>query len=504
MNLIDHELDKQKEKNKKTIMIIVIAIFILILIGVTLLSYLSYLKSKQFKFIIDGKTQSFSSDLFYFDEDGEIYISIKDLTNVFCNNKIVVEYNNGNYKGYNEDITECHVEGSYEVAGYKVDSEEIYKVVLEDNSYEYYTIDKPVKSINGKLYTTERGIEIGFNVMFSYDKKSNSVKMYTLDTLVNQYSKQLNNTVIISEEMSFVNKKALKYDMIIIKNSNNEYGVQKISSGETIIGTKYSSLKFIESTQDFIVTTPENKQGIISTSGAQNIEPQYTEIKQLDSELKLYLIKNNKGKYGVYNRKMQKTIIYPEYDAIGINQSQFENDDIDNPYILYNSCIPCKKIEEGIEKWELLDTDGNKITQQTFDSLGYVKGNSKTAKGNNLLLITEIEGIIVYNDAMYGIINSSGKTLVPIVLQQVYSESSAGENTYYMVYNNQTYNILETLNKKNSFTNNTVENNSSNNNTTVNEIVQNNVVQNNTELNNTVSQNNTTNKTNVVSNQVTE
>ena len=70
---------------------------------------------------------------------------------------------------------------------------------------------------------------------------------------------------------------------------------------------------------------------------------------------------------------------------------------------------------------------------------------------------------------MYGVISSSGKTLIPIALQQVYSETSGGKNTYYMVYNNQTVNILETLEKSNSKNKtNTQDNNTQDtNNTTI-------------------------------------
>lgn len=503
MNLIDNELDVKKEKNTRMIKIIIICMLILFVIGGSLLGYLSYLQSKQFKFFINGKTQSFSSDLFYFD-NGEIYISIKDLVNVLKNNSVNYEINNGVYKEYDEDITKNYIKSVDEVAGYEANSQKMYKVVITDNVYEYFNLDKKVISRNGKLYTTPLGIEIGFNVKFYYNNSKNQVQIQTLDYLVQTYAKKLNNTVITSKDMSFSNKKALKYDMIIIKSDDGQYGVNKISTGESVLGTKYTELKFVESTQDFIVTTPEKKQGIISTSGGKSIEPQYTSIQQLDAELNLYLVKNDKNKFGVFNREKQAVVIYPEYDSIGIEKSKFPNDEIKNQYILYDYCIPCKKVENGIEKWELINKDGDKITQKSYDALGYIKGTSKEAKGNNLLVIPEIEGIIVYNDSMYGIISSSGKTLVPIALQQVYSEINGGKNTYYMVYNNQTVNILEMLEKTNSNNktnaqdsknqNNTNSNSTTNSNTNaVNNTIDNNTVGGNT-TNNTTANNTTNNK----------
>ena len=80
---------------------------------------------------------------------------------------------------------------------------------------------------------------------------------------------------------------------------------------------------------------------------------------------------------------------------------------------------------------------------------GYIEGTSKTAKGNNVLVIPEKEGIIVYKDGLYGVINSSGRTLLPIQLKKVYVETNNGKNSYYMVYgdDNKTENILDYLNK---------------------------------------------------------
>lgn len=114
-----------------------------------------------------------------------------------------------------------------------------------------------------------------------------------------------------------------------------------------------------------------------------------------------------------------------------------------------------------------------KILQiQPLMVFGYIEGTSKTAKGNNVLVIPEREGIIVYKDGLYGIINSSGRTLLPIQLKKVYLEMNNGKNSYYMVYgdDNKTENILEYLNKTiggttSTNSNTTVVNNSTTTNT---------------------------------------
>lgn len=370
MNLIDNEEKKSKEQNTKVLKLIIIAIVVLVLILVAVMSYSMYLQSKQFKFYINEKNTSIPSDLIK-NEDGEVYISIKDMANL-----LGYEYNNGEYKKYNEDSNQCHVmdkvtgENGFEVAGFEANSEKVYKVVREYEEYEYFTLKTKVKLINGKLYTTSEGIELGFNTKFTYNKEKNFMSIYTLDAIVNKYASTYKNSVITSEDMTFSNKKALKYDLLLVQADSGLYGIERAGTNESVLGTKYKDLRFMESSQDFIVTTPEDKQGIMSTKKGINIEPQYDEIKQLDVGYNLYIIKIGE-KYGVINRtKGAKYVIYPQYDAIGVETSNFQNDDIPNQYILFDNCIPVKQLGENkVEKWTIYDKDGKNITNTTYDGL---------------------------------------------------------------------------------------------------------------------------------------
>ena len=98
MNLIENEVSMQKAQNTKMIKIIGVLMIVLIIIAVILVSYLTYQKSKELKFIINGEKKAISTDLFYFDDNGDVYISIKDLSRILQTNKIKAEYNNGSYK----------------------------------------------------------------------------------------------------------------------------------------------------------------------------------------------------------------------------------------------------------------------------------------------------------------------------------------------------------------------------------------------------------------------
>ena len=65
---------------------------------------------------------------------------------------------------------------------------------------------------------------------------------------------------------------------MVVRNSSNKYGVNSLNN-QTIIGEKYKTITFLESSQEFIVETDEGKMGIISTDGRTKIEPAYSSIK---------------------------------------------------------------------------------------------------------------------------------------------------------------------------------------------------------------------------------
>lgn len=476
MDILDEEQVSKKNKGKKIIKILIIIIILLFLATIGILYAMYYLKSKEFKVIVDGVQNSkLTSDDFIFDGD-TIYVSIKDVAPYLGN----YTYKKGGYKEYSEDTTKCYVESNNEVASYTSESSTIYKTILSEGSdnavtstYEYYTIDEPVKIVNNKLYTTLDGISIGCNSMLSYDSKSNTVKIYTLSYLTSYYTNKISGAAINDEKALFSNKKASLYNLIVVKDDKGNYGVNNINN-EEVIGKKYSYVKFLESSQEFIVKTSEGKMGIISKDGTTKIKPEYSDIMQIDKDLGLYLVSNN-NKYGVINEN-GKVIIYLEYEAIGIDTTQFSSDNIRNKYLLYDNCIP---VERG-ELWGLMDKNGNTLIEPQYDSLGCVIGSSTSKTANNLLLIPEYEGIIVCKNKLYGLVNSFGKELIPVAVSSMYSITTSGKNSYYLIYNKQTLDVLKYLKDTlgldpvdkttNDTTNNTVNNTVISNSETNNEI----------------------------------
>ena len=432
------DIEKEKRKNKMLIKIIIIALIIVFLLSLCTLGAIYYLKNKELKLYIDGKKTSFSEDLFVI-EDGQVYVSIKDISS-----KIGYTVNNGEYKNpYSENTDRCYLDNGYETVSYIKDADSIYKVLTEDKKaseyeYEYYKIEKPVQLINNKLYVSYDGLEKGCNLSFSYTEKNNTIRMYTLPYLVDLYSKKIEDSALNERDVSYTNKKAVLYGLMIVKNSSDKYGLKNLNN-ESIIGEKYKTITFEENSQEFVVETDNGKFGIITGDGETKINPEYDSIKIMDKNRGLYVVSNNK-KYGVIN-KNGKVVVFLEYDKIGIEQGSFSADDIDNPYLLYDKCIPVEKDE----KWGLLDLNGNTILPIDFDGLGCTKNTSKDSLAQNLLLIPEYEAIVVCKNNLYGIYNSSGKELIQALVTDMYSITSGGEKKYYLTYQGITIDTLDYL-----------------------------------------------------------
>ena len=206
-------------------------------------------------------------------------------------------------------------------------------------------------------------------------------------------------------------------------------------------GEKYREITFVEYSQEFIVKTDEGKVGIITKDGKTKINPDYSSIKEINKDLELYLVSNN-GKYGVVN-KNGKAIIPLDYETIGVSLKDFPKNDIDNRYILYDKCIPVKKDN----KWGLLDLNGNVILPIEYSALGCKENTSKSSLSINLILIPEYRAIVVCKDRLYGLVNWSGKELIPAGTTDMYAIESSSEKKYYLTYNNETMNIVEYLTK---------------------------------------------------------
>lgn len=411
MNLLENEEVASKNKKTKLIMtIIIIMIAILVAICVGLVIMLNNIQTNMLKLTIDAKSQSKFSDKMFVIEDNTIYVSIEDFAPL-----VGYSVYRGDHKS--ESDTKGYIQSSFEEASFELNSNQITKTIIGETDSEYYTIDKAVKNINNKLYMSAEGMQIAANCLINYSSKTNQYTAYSLTYLTTYYP-----TKILDASLEdFSNQKALLQNMIVVKNANGNLGVRTFD-GKEVIGTKYTNIKFIESSKDFIVTTADKKMGILASDGSTKVQANYDDIKQLDKESKLYLVKSN-NKYGVIN-EVGNTVIYTEYDKIGVDAATFAGNEIKNPYFIFNKYIPVQKDK----KWGLFDKSGNLALKLNYDELGC----STAKKGNNILFVPEREYLVVGQNKKYGIVNNQAKELIPCQLDSMYAVVNSGKTTYYM------------------------------------------------------------------------
>lgn len=68
-------------------------------------------------------------------------------------------------------------------------------------------------------------------------------------------------------------------------------------------------------------------------------------------------------KFGIINKE-GKTIVYPEYDQIGVDATKYPS--IDNQYIMLDKYIPVMKDK----KWGMYNTDGQEVLGLEYDEIG--------------------------------------------------------------------------------------------------------------------------------------
>lgn len=477
MNLIEESFNQeQKKDNSKKVAHIILAIIVILVIAIVgILIAIFYIQNTTLKVYLDGQISNTIKNLLIIEEDGTVYMPIRDIAT-----QLGYKSYNGEYTDKSEDKSKCYVQCDDEVANFSLNSDKIYKLNTTKSSsnsnYEYFIMDKPVKAIDGKLYATAEGIQKAFNITFSYDTETQRIVMYTMPYLIQYYGQKILDYGYAEISQDFNNKKTILDGRLIVKKdkNKNQYGVINADTGEAILEAKYDDIKYLSTSGDFIVTS-NKKVGIISKTGDMKVQLLYDDLQLMDTDAGLYLVKNE-NKYGVIDIN-GKTNIYIEYDEIGIDSSKFAKNDIKNNYILVNKLIPVRKDR----LWGLFDLNGNKIVDFQYDSFGYIANSSGDAQ--NLLVIPDYDVIVACKDKKYALINSFGEELVKPMLDDVYMTISSGEKKYNMNFMDKTYDVpgyLDSINARTSHnqnstnTENTTSNTTSNSNNEVISVVTNN------------------------------
>lgn len=432
MELYDEDYYQKSRKKSKIPIIIGVIIGILTVMTIAIIYLIIYLNSTVMKISIDGVNTSELEKILYItesDNGNKLYIPIRGIAKY-----LNYEDYSGDYKNKSEDPSKCHVKNEFETSMFTLDSDMLVKT-RGDSDYEYIKIDEKVFQQNGQLYTTIDGIKKAFNVEISYNSNKNQINIYTMEYLIQYYTGKL-KIEEYSEEFS--DEKAIFEDMIIIK-SNNKYGVIGATNGKPILESKYDSISYLPNTKDFLVKS-NGKYGIIARDTSIKAKIAYDEIKIMDNQNGLYLVKEN-NLYGVIDTN-GKVIIEPEYQSIGVDAKSFSQNGIENQYIILDKLIPAK----SNNLWGFFNLKGEKITDFKYTGLGCT--TTKVSNSYPLLVIPSYEIIVVQKDKNYNLMRVNGKEIINgYLLENVYMKTNAatGENTFYMTYGDKTEDIEKRL-----------------------------------------------------------
>jgi len=398
--------------------IIVCIILIIILLFILILNMNN--NTTTFGIYVDGKKVDISKEALLSTSENTTYINIEEVSKL-----VGYEYHEGEYKAYIVDKEKCYVEGKKETASFYLNDNKVYKLPVNEREDEYqiYEFNNTVKIINEKMYAPLDIVAKAFNVVF--EEKNNYFQIYTLDYLVSAYDakvKEWGYTGIADQ--SFENHKALLSGYLIVKKEGGLYKIINNDNTKEIVLDRYSAIEFSEYMQEFYVTNGSSrKDGVINIDGTTKIETNYEEVSVLDKEADLYLIKQNQ-KYGVV-KGGNTTIIFPEYDKIGINDKK----------LILDTLIPVYKDE----KWGAYDKNGKLVLGLLYDGFGYnstsieIEGNKKSVQP--VLEIAIANGIVVEQNEKYGLLSLSGKELVPIRVEGIYAiKGIEEENKKYFMY----------------------------------------------------------------------
>lgn len=444
MNLIGEQFvpNKKVDKSKTTKRILLVAIILTVIAIITIMIAMVLFREKKLVIRFNGVTNSELGTILNFDENGKLYIPIRDIASYF-----EYESYNGNYIDKSENSNECYVETNEEVASFELKSNKLEKIDKNTQETTFFYIDEPVKLIDGKLCTTPDGIEKAYNTNFKYNADEKQITIQTMDYLIEIYTDSILESGYENISDEFNNKKSILNDLVIVEDSRGQQGVIDLQSGNEILETKYTQIQYIPTSGDFLV---ENNGlfGIFTSKGKEKIKLAYDDLELISQDLNMYVVKKD-NKYGVINQN-EKEIIPLNCDDIGVDLKTFSKNNINNNYVILENIIPVKKND----LWGLYDIEGNKLTDYKYDSFGCT--SSKERNTENIIIVPDYKVIIGQKENEYVLINQYGEELLNgLTFEEIYMTIDLNDIKYFAVKNETRYNLIELLEKiQNSLNNN--------------------------------------------------
>ena len=465
MKLYDEEeLRIKNEKNKKMKNLILVSIILTVVLIVLLMGVIYYLIYNPNKITIridgieDEKVEEMLITKNDYDGNTIVYFPIRKIASRFGYSS-----NNGDYKRNVENTENCYIESENEVAIFTENMNTIYKIDKtiqksnDDYEYEKVELENPIIKENDLLYVDIEGLEKAFNLYIDTNNKMKRISITTLNTLVSSAEKKITENKYGVLDEKFSNRKALLENMMVIESeTEGKKGVIDFSNKNEILGFQYDDITYIPSNESFLIKK-DDKVGIIGSDKIVKIKPQFDSLTLIDSNNGLYLAEDTSF-FGVIDEN-QNSKIYFEYKKIGVDLSQFKENNIKNGYVLFNRFIPVQR-DDG--QWLVYridvteDSNGNKNVQCnpilpniTFQNIGCVVPNANF-KGivNNLLGIEEYNLIVVQRYDKYGFLDLKGEAVLGLKYANAFLGTESGVTDYYATkLNGEQIKIKDELNK---------------------------------------------------------
>lgn len=384
MDLLGENKKVGKTKGQKMVLKLLIFSIVLLFVIIGLIVYIIMTKpvpKKIIKLKINKQDVDSSQEFIQTATNGEIYIELKELAKLLNYN-----YYNGAYLEFSENKEKCYIDTGNEIIGMEKDSKMIYKLATNDTrGYEYFELSKMIIFNNDKLYINALDLPVALNL------KIENGSINTLDIVADSYKTKITEKGYNSIDTSKNNIKALAYDLIVI-NKDSKKGIINTKM-EELVGAKYTTVEFVELSNDFIVSG-NDKFGIIDKNGQTKVRLIYDDLKVLNYSPLLYIAKKD-NKYGI------------------------------------------------------LDEEGDIIADTVYDKIGY--DPNKQLNIENTIVIPElVDGIgkvaVVSIDKKYGLVEIDTKRpVLECLFEAIYISKVDGTTNYILKQNGNEYNLIDYL-----------------------------------------------------------
>ena len=227
---------------------------------------------------------------------------------------------------------------------------------------------------------------------------------YTTKVINSKNNEILKNYSKIQAIENYDNYNNLWYEENVLKYENDgKYGLINLN-GKVVLDAEYEDIHALKGIKNAIITVKNSKVGLVDDKGINLVPNDYEEITSLGKDTNLYIVKDDAGNYGIYNKL---DTVYQEIKALNsknifcvkendkykvINEKQEETfnakfDDIksikDNMIVFISN-----------KKYGVYDIENNKTINATYNDILYTSDNNFIVKNSNSYGIIDIDGTI--------------------------------------------------------------------------------------------------------------